>query len=41
MAKAKMDKAWFILPMLGFIIYEDGTKEISVGWLKWTLWVSW
>ncbi len=41
MAKAKMDKAWFILPMLAYMTYEDGTKEISVGWLKWTLWVNW
>lgn len=37
----KMDKAWFILPMLAFSIYKDGTKEIAVGWLVWTLWVKW
>ena len=37
----KMDRAWFILPMVGFIIYKDGTREIALGWLKWTLWVKW
>lgn len=37
----KMDKAWFILPMLAFCTYKDGTNELTVGWLKWTLWVKW
>lgn len=36
-----MDKAWFILPMLAYVKYEDGTHEITVGWLKWTLWMKW
>lgn len=38
---AKMDKAWFILPMLAYVKYEDGTHEITIGWLKWTLWMKW
>ncbi len=38
---AKMNRAWFVFPMLAFSTYDDGTKEIAIGWLKWTLWVKW
>jgi len=30
-------KSWLILPLLAFSINEDGTKEITFGWLTTTL----
>lgn len=29
----KKDKTWLILPFLAFSKYEDGTKEVTFGWL--------
>jgi hypothetical protein len=29
----KQGKAWLILPILAYTIYENGDKEITIGWL--------
>jgi hypothetical protein len=39
--KKNEDKAWLILPLLAFHLYEDGTKEVSFGWLSTTLSIKW
>lgn len=38
--KKNEDKSWLILPFLAFSLYEDGTKEISFGWLTRTFWIK-
>jgi hypothetical protein len=38
--KKNKDIAWLILPLLAFHLHEDGTKEISFGWLNRTFWIK-
>lgn len=40
MAKKNKGYAWLIFPLLAFHLYEDGTKEISFGWLTRTWWIK-
>jgi len=35
--KKNKDKSWLIFPLLAFSINEDGTKEITFGWITITL----
>lgn len=37
--KKDKGKSWLILPLLAFSINEDGTKELSFGWLSNTWWI--
>ena len=35
------DKSYLILPLLAYTKHEDGTKEITIGWLTNTITFKW